>query len=104
MAAIRSVNKQIHKLAPVINTQSLRFNFGEGLDTMLKVSNGYAYVFSMIAADSQPGQRKLVLPEQIDGRKVEVLFESRNLDVDPSGSFFDDFNQESAYHIYKVKL
>lgn len=104
IAAIRTVNKQIHKLAPVINTQSLRFSFGEGLDTMLKVSDGYAYIFSMIAPDSQPGQRKLMLPEQIAGRKAEVLFESRDLDVDSSGGFSDDFNQESAYHIYKVKL
>ncbi|MBP2375919.1 hypothetical protein JOF46_003831 [Paeniglutamicibacter psychrophenolicus] len=102
--AAKQVNNEIHRLAPVINTQSLEFGFGKDLDTMLKVSNGDAYIFSMLSPGSQPGKRQFTLPEGVSDRNVEVLFESRNLEVDSDGRFTDTFKGESAYHIYKVKL
>jgi len=102
--AAKQVNNEIHRMAPVLNTQSLEFGFGRDLDTMLKVSNGYAYIFSMLCAGSQPGKREFTLPEEVSGRNIEVLFESRNLEVDSHGRFADTFKGESTYHIYKVKL
>lgn len=102
--AAKQVNNEIHRLASVINTQSLKFDFGKDLDTMLKVSDGHAYVFSMLSPDSRPGEREFTLPEQVSGRNIEVLFESRSLEADPKGQFTDQFKRESTYHIYKVKL
>lgn len=102
--AVRKVNQQIHELAPVINTQSMAYEFGKDLDTMLKVQGEYAYIFAMMDAGSQSGEKKFNLPQQIKGRTVEVLFESRKLKADAEGQFTDNFAQESTYHIYKVKL
>lgn len=102
--AIKKVNTQIRELAPVINTQSLQFDFGNGIDSMLKVVDGYAYVFAMIDAGTEPGKRDFLLPKTIRAGSAEVLFESRTVKVNSSGSFIDDFNQESTYHIYKVKI
>lgn len=104
VAAVKKVNQEIHTLAPVLNTQSLEFDFGDDLDTMLKVKGGYAYVFSMPAAGSQPGSRGFRLPEQIAGRNIEVLFDNRSLKADTEGRFADEFAHESTYHVYKVKL
>lgn len=102
--AIKKVNSQVHKLAPVINTQSLLFQFGDGIDSMLKVDDDYAYIFAMIDADTEPGKRIFTLPNGISGKKAEVLFESRTLKIDAGLNFSDDFNDEFTYHIYKVKI
>ena len=100
---MRAVDAQIAQLAPVINTQSYRYTFGTGLDTMLKVSGGYAYVFSMVDKVSQPGSRTFTLPAGVTGTSAEVLFENRAVPVN-GNTFSDRFAAESAYHIYKIKL
>jgi hypothetical protein len=104
MAAMGEVDDQIASLAPVINTQSYSWNFGDGLDTMLKAHDGSAYVFAMVDGESQPGSRGLQLPDGVSGRSVEVVGENRTLAVDSSGSFTDDFAAEYSYHIYRVAL
>lgn len=104
MEAMRTVNSQIRELAPVINTQSFEYDFGAGLDTMLKIHDGYAYMFSMIGADSRPGDRTLALPGAIKASSAEVLFENRSINIDSHGKLTDSFPRESTYHIYKVKL
>ncbi len=101
--AARIINNQIHQLAPVINTQSLAFEFNAHADTMLKVLDGYAYVFAMPAAGSQLGKMELQLPAGITGKSVQVLFEEREIPVD-NGAFVDSFDHEYSYHVYKVKL
>lgn len=102
--AAGEVNNRIHELAPVINTQSYAYEFGSGLDTMLKTHDGHAYVFAMIDGESQPGGRTFQLPGGISGRSVEVLFEDRTLPVDAEGRFTDTFEAEYSYHVYRVEL
>ncbi|WP_309988747.1 hypothetical protein [Paenarthrobacter nitroguajacolicus] len=100
--AMAEINAQVKALAPVLNTQSYVWDFGSGLDTMLKTHDGSAYVFAM-TEDAQTGQRILTLPPGIRGRTVEVLDENRSLPV-VDGKFVDDFPQESTHHVYKVAL
>jgi len=100
--AMAEINAQVKALAPVLNTQSYVWDFGSGLDTMLKTHDGFAYVFAM-TEDAQTGQRILTLPPGIRGRTVEVLDENRSLPV-VDGKFVDDFPQESTHHVYKVAL
>jgi hypothetical protein len=101
---MKNINSQIHEMAPVLNTQSYDYSFGEGLDTMLKTYDGAAYIFAMATGESVPGSRHFSLPPDIKADTVEVLFEGRSLPVDGRGRFSDSFAHESAYHVYKVKL
>ncbi|GGJ70801.1 hypothetical protein [Glutamicibacter ardleyensis] len=101
--AARIVNNQIHQLASVLNTQSLAFELNPEVDTMLKVHDGYAYVFAMTAPEKSSGDSEMKLPEGISGTTVEVLFEDRKIPVN-NGTFRDSFQHEYTYHVYKVKL
>ncbi|MFQ4147838.1 DUF4082 domain-containing protein [Arthrobacter sp. LAPM80] len=100
--AAAKVNNQIHKLASVLNTQSYQYSFGTGLDTMLKTSNGSAYVFAMIDGSSKPGSRDFQLPKDIKASSVEVVDENRSISVGADGKFTDNFANEYSYHIYKI--
>lgn len=104
MEAVKTVNARIRELAPVINTQSYDFSLGNQLDTMLKIRDGYAYIFAMVDGNSAPGSRNFKLPDGVKTNQAEVLFENRTVQVDAAGSFADTFESEYAYHIYKVKL
>ncbi|MEO3869597.1 hypothetical protein ABGB18_12270 [Nonomuraea sp. B12E4] len=98
------LNKRIHQLAPVLNTQSYKHTFNKGLDTMLKSYQGYYYVFSMLGRGVQPGTHTLSLPPGIRADKAEVLFEGRTVPIDGSGRFSDTFAAEHSYHIYKIPI
>ncbi|MGV9302134.1 hypothetical protein ACWDLG_02075 [Nonomuraea sp. NPDC003727] len=101
-AAVTEVNRQIKQLAPVLNTQSYAYDFGEGLETMLKGQGGSFYVFAMIERGSEPGSRSLTLPAELAATaEVEVLFENRTIPVE-HGRFTDTFASEHGYHIYKI--
>ncbi|MFS2280449.1 hypothetical protein V2S04_06440 [Microbacterium sp. OR21] len=99
--AMGEVNQLIHDLAPIINTQSYVWNFGEGLDTMLKAHDGHAYVFAM--TDGGTGRRSLTLPEGVGGARAEVVGEDREIAV-TGGVLTDDFAAESSFHIYRIAL
>lgn len=101
MQAMGAVNNFIEGLAPVINTQSYRWTFGPGLDTMLKTEGGDAYVFAM--TDGTSGTRTFSLPPGITGTRVQVVGEDRTLPV-IDHSFVDSFAQESTYHVYRIPL
>lgn len=101
--AMGEINNLIHSLAPVINTQSYVFNFGTGLETMVKVYAGQAYIFAMVDGESQPGSRTFTLPSGIKGSAVEVVGEGRTLPIS-SGKFTDNFAAEYSFHIYKIAL
>lgn len=101
MEAMGEVNNLIHSLARVINTQSYEWNFGTGLDTMLKTYDGYAYIFAM--TDGTTGNRTLTLPAGINGTSAEVVGENRTLTVS-NKKLADNFTNEYTYHIYKIKL
>lgn len=104
VTAAGQINRQIQRLAPVLNSQSLSYKFGPHLDTMLKVHDGYAYIFGMLEGGSTTGNRTFTLPAPIHGRTVTVIDEERTLTVDDAGRFTDAFTSEASYHIYKVKL
>lgn len=99
--AMGEVNRLIHDLAPILNTQSYVWDFGEGLDTMLKVHDGHAYVFAM--TDGGIGRRRLSLPEGVHGTRAEVIGEDRAIPVS-GGIVIDDFAAESTFHIYRIPL
>ncbi|GAA2290102.1 hypothetical protein GCM10010149_41290 [Nonomuraea roseoviolacea subsp. roseoviolacea] len=99
--AVAEVNRQIKELAPVLNTQSLRHDFGKGVDTMLKRHGGAFYLFAMPGADGGPGSRTFTLPPGVPAGHVEALFENRRIPV-TGGAFTDSFAEESTYHIYKI--
>lgn len=103
VGAARRVNGKIHDLARVLNTQSYAYDFGTGLQTMLKVLDGNAYIFAMIDGSSSPGKRQFHLPDGITGQDIEVLYEDRSM-KSHDGAFSDDFRNEATYHIYKVEL
>lgn len=103
IAAAKDVDGLVRQLAPVINTQSYRYSFGTGLDTMLKTYDGSAYIFAMVDGSSIPGNRTFTLPAGIKGSTVEVVGEDRLVPVS-GGEFSDGFGAESTYHVYKISL
>lgn len=100
--AVGEVNRLLTSLAPVINTQSYVWNFGAGVDSMLKVKDGAAYVFAM-PKDAGAGDRTFTLPGGITGSTVEVVGESRSIPVS-AGQFTDNFADASTYHVYRITL
>lgn len=100
--AAKTINNRIAELAPVLNSQSYKYSFGAGLDTMLKTHDGNAYIFAMIDGETQPGDRTLAVPPGVSGTTVEVLYEDRTLDIDASGTFTDSFADEYSYHVYRI--
>jgi len=101
IAKVTAVNAAVQALAPVLNTQSYVWNFGAGLDTMLKVKDGSAYIFAM--TDGSTGSKTFTLPAGVTGTTVEVLGESRTLTV-TGGKFTDTFASEATHHNYKITL
>lgn len=99
--AVIEVDRQIKQLAPVLNTQSLDYDFGPGLDTMIKKRDGAYYLFAMIKRGTDVGQHSFKLPADLSASKIEVLFENREVPVS-GGGFTDTFEAEYSYHIYKI--
>lgn len=99
-AKITAIDQQVQSLAPVINTQGYQWNFGAGLDTSLKVSNGSAYIFAM--TDGSTGSKTFTLPAGVGGT-IEVVGENRTI-TPAKGTFTDTFDHEYTHHIYRVAL
>lgn len=99
--AMGEINNQVQRLAPIINTQSYQYSFGNGLDTMLKWYNGSAYIFAMIDGNSGPGNRTFTLPSGLAASSIEVIEENRTIPI-TNGTFTDNFAAEYSYHIYKI--
>jgi hypothetical protein len=102
VAAAGVVNHAITSLAPVINTQSYVWDFGEGTDTVLKAKDGSAYIFAM-TDDGLTGSRTFTLPGGITGSTVEVLGENRSIHIQ-GGKFTDAFPNEYTHHVYRIAL
>jgi hypothetical protein len=97
---VKAIDAQVQRLAPVINTQSYAWSFGPGLNTSLKVSGGYAYIFAM--TDGSTGSKTFTLPPGVTG-SVEVVDENRTI-TPSNGAFADTFGAEYTHHIYRIKL
>ena len=100
-AAVTKLNSEITDLAPVLNTQPYVWDFGTGLETTLKVSDGSAYIIAM--TDGGTGSRTFTLPAGITGSTVEVVGENRRIPI-TNDTFTDTFAVESTHHIYRVTL
>jgi hypothetical protein len=96
---VAKVNAEVASMAPVLNSQPYQWSFGTGLQTALKVRDGYAYVFAMTDGDS--GSRSLTLPPGVRGHTVEVVGENRILAV-ADGKFTDTFASEYTHHTYRL--
>lgn len=102
-AKVTAVNAKVKSLAPVLNTQSYTFDFGAGVDTMLKAKDGNAYVFAAPGLQSTTGSKTFTLPPGITGTTVEVVGENRTVPV-TAGKFTDSFAAEYTHHVYKIAL
>ncbi|SDY60694.1 hypothetical protein SAMN05421504_106107 [Amycolatopsis xylanica] len=100
--AVIEINRRVKSLAPVLNTQSIKYQFSPDLDTMFKSLDGAYYIFAMNARGSAPGPHTLTLPSGMQATQAEVLFEDRTVPVD-AGKLVDTFAAESTYHVYKLK-
>jgi hypothetical protein len=100
---LAAINAKIRSLAPVLNTQSYRYNFNSGTDTMLKTYNGYAYIFASIGVKQTPGTKTFRLPAGVNGTRVLVEREGRTLPV-VNGRFTDEFANEYSHHVYRIPL
>ena len=98
-AAVAKVNAEVASMAPVLNSQPYQWSFGTGLQTALKVRDGYAYVFAM--TDGGSGSRSLTLPPGVRSNTVEVVGENRILAV-ADGKFTDTFAREYTHHTYRL--
>lgn len=98
--AMKDINKQVQDLAPILNTQSLGWDAGHGVQTMLKVSNSQAYLFAI--TDGIPGVFTLRLPEGL-GNTAIVIGENRSVSIS-GNSIVDNFPSENSYHIYKIAI
>ena len=98
--AMTQVNNQILELAPVLNTQSLRWHAADESQTMLKVHEWQAYLFAM--TDGGTGRRSFVLPDGL-GDTATLVHEGRTVGI-IDGRLTDEFPSESTYHIYRIDL
>jgi hypothetical protein len=99
--AVTQLNTRIKELAPILNTQSIKYQFSPDVDSMFKESGGSYYVFGMNARGSAPGSHTLMLPSGLNASKAEVLYESRTVPI-TGGKLTDTFAAEYTYHIYKI--
>lgn len=99
---VSQIDADVRTLAPVLNSPSYRWTFGDGLDTSLKAYNGSAYILAM--ATGTPGDRVFRLPPGVSGTSVEVVGENRTIAVGADGTFRDTFAAEYSHHIYRVAL
>jgi hypothetical protein len=106
LAAVTAVNRQIHELAPVLNSPSVTDGASVSssdekapIAVMTKRHGGATYVFSVALANA-PARGTFELPGLPDGAAVEVIGESRKVDA-TAGKFADDFDGY-AVHLYRI--
>ncbi len=100
---IRTIISEIRAMAPVLNSQSYAWDFGDGTDTMLKVYDGGAYIFASISLGTEPGTRTFALPASFPAPVIEVVGEERTIPVSNS-IFTDDFDFEYTHHTYRIPV
>ena len=100
---VKIVNAKIAALSPVINTQSYVWEFGAGVDTMLKTYDGDAYIFAGVGLNQSVGQETFTLPSGVGGTSVTVVGENRTIPV-ANGRFTDFFANEWTTHVYRVSI
>lgn len=103
-AGVAAIITKVNSLAPVLNTQTRLWNFGaDGIYTMLKVHDGFVYIFAHVALGGTTGAKSFILPAGISGTTAEVVGESRSVNVS-AGQIHDTFANEYTHHIYKIAV
>ncbi|WP_425956199.1 hypothetical protein [Xylanimonas sp. McL0601] len=99
--AVKTIDAEVRALAPVLNSQPYRWQFGPGLQTSLRSWEGHAYVLAMTSGGT--GERTFRLPPGVNGAAVEVVGEHRTIRVS-HGRFSDTFATADTHHVYRVAL
>ena len=107
LAAMTAVNRQVHELAPVLNSPTLKDGARATssdekmpIATMTKRHGGATYVFAVAMANA-PARGTFELPGLADGATAEVIGEDRKLGT-KAGRFADDF-EAYAVHLYRIR-
>ncbi|MFA4045132.1 MAG: hypothetical protein HZRFUVUK_001941 [Candidatus Fervidibacterota bacterium] len=108
LSAVSQINRQIHELAPVLNSPTVQngvkvvsTNPNVPVHTMVKIYGNAVYIFAVGMRNEKT--KAIFSVENIPkGASAEVLWENRHISVD-NGRFEDEFNPYDV-HIYKIKL
>jgi hypothetical protein len=105
--AVAALNREIHALAPVLNSPSLAggvtvssTNSAVPIDTLVKRADGWTYVFAVAMRDAATDAR-FTLASGSGAAQVEVLGEDRVIAL-VDGSFRDTFAGYDV-HLYRVQ-
>ena len=107
LAAVTAINKQIHELAPALNSPTVKdalkvesSNKDVPVAAMVKKEGGATYVF---AVAMKPGETEaaFTLEGLPAGAQVEVLGENRK--IEPADGKFQDQFRDWDVHLYRVK-
>lgn len=107
LSAVTSINKQIHELAPVLNSPTIHNmatvrsrNPEVPVHTITKRYEGAIYLFA-VAMQNAPTRATFQIKDLPRRAKAEVLGEKRDIAV-INGRFEDDF-QPYDVHLYRIK-
>ncbi|MCH8289476.1 hypothetical protein IH992_00015 [Candidatus Poribacteria bacterium] len=107
LAAVTAINKQIHSLAPVLNSPTVKDGAlvkssreDVPVATMLKRYEGQTYLFA-VGMRNAPTRATFKIRDLPTSAVAEVVGENRDLDV-REGQFEDDFRAYDV-HIYKIR-
>jgi hypothetical protein len=99
---VQAINEQVLRMAPVLNSQPLVWNFGANIESRLSVQGGYAWIIAM--GNGSGGSRTFTLPPALaSATTVTVFEEGRTLTV-TGGQFTDSFAAEHEHHIYRISI
>jgi hypothetical protein len=106
LAAVTSINNQIHQLAPVLNSPTIKSgveveseNDEVPIAIMTKQDDGFIYVFA-VGMRNAPTKGFFSVPGM--PKKAEVIGEGRNIDME-EGKFSDEFKAYDV-HMYKIPM
>ena len=105
LTAVTAINRQIHELAPVLNsptiTNLLTVTSSTPVATMVKRHGGQLYIFA-VGMSNQPARAAFKVSEQSGNADVEVLGTSRTIPL-RGGEFSDEFNPYDV-NLYRIGM
>jgi hypothetical protein len=106
LAAVTGINRQIHELAPVLNSPAVTNGFtvrssnnAVPVDAMARKHDGAIYLFA-VCMRNQPTKAAFNVAGLEDSAVVEVLGESRTIKA-KGGAYSDDFKPYEV-HLYRI--
>jgi hypothetical protein len=107
LSAVTALNKQIHALAPVLNSPTAKdgatvtsSSAEVPIDLMVKRHNGATYVFA-VGMRNAPAKGSFTVRGLSDAATAEVIGEGRSIKV-KGGQFEDDFKAYDV-HLYRIR-